>query len=66
MISELSVEYTKKRRDFSLPCQLTATPAVLLQNVDSSKREQALWTARLTTSVDLDCICELSEMKVNI
>jgi hypothetical protein len=61
---EISYEYTKKRKDFSLPCQLNDTPTQLLHTIEPNKKEVGNWTQRFSTTVELDCIPEVAEMKV--
>lgn len=61
---ELSFEYTKQRKLFGLPFQFSNSPVQLLHSIEPSKKEQANWTQRYVSSVDIDCIPDVAEMKV--
>ena len=63
-MSDLSYEYIKKRREFGLPFQLSDTPSQLLHSLDPSKKEAATWRERFATTIDLDCIPEVADVKV--
>jgi hypothetical protein len=62
---EISYEYNKKRKDFSLPFQFSDTPTQLLHTIEPNKKETANWTQRMYTTVELDCIPEVAEMKAS-
>ena len=61
---EISYDYTKKRKDFALPFQLSDVPTQILHNIEPSRKEAAGWTQRFATTIEVDCIPEVAEMKV--
>lgn len=65
-MTEISFEYNKKRREFCLPFQLSDSAAQILHSIDPVKKEQSNWSERFATTVEVDCIAEVAEVKVDM
>jgi hypothetical protein len=63
-MADLSFEYNKKRREFSLPCQLSDSATTLLNSLDPSKKEANTWTERFATTIEFDTTTEVADVKV--
>ena len=65
-MSDISYDYSKKRKDFCLPIQLTDSPTTLLHTLEPSKKEKATWAERFATTVEVDCMPEVADEKVSV
>ena len=62
-MNEISYDYTRRRKDFGHGYNFTDTSSILA-SIDPVRREQVQWTSKQTSSIELDCIADVTERKV--